>query len=68
MNDAIVASDKEYHLTAWNSAAESMYGWKADVVLGRNGLEVMQTEFPGADGMTIERLIEVIQATSTGEI
>jgi len=29
VSDAIVASDDQYRLTAWNTAAESMYGWKA---------------------------------------
>ena len=46
VNDAIIASDASYRLTAWNRAAETMYGWKAEEVLGRNGLDVIQTVFP----------------------
>ena len=49
VNDAVVASDKDYHLTAWNSAAENIYGWKASEVLGRNGTEIIQTIFPNQD-------------------
>jgi len=49
VNDAIVASDAQYRLTAWNAAAESMYGWKAEEVLGRYGLDITKTEFPGVD-------------------
>lgn len=62
INDAIVASGAppEYRLTAWNSAAETMYGWKAEEVLGLNGLEVLQTEFPEADK---NQWLEVIAAS-----
>ena len=44
VNDAIVASDRKYNITAWNTAAESLYGWKAEEVLGRSSLEIVQTE------------------------
>jgi PAS domain S-box-containing protein len=45
VNDAIVASDEQYRLTAWNAAAEAMYGWSSEEVLGRNGVEILHTEF-----------------------
>jgi PAS domain S-box-containing protein len=48
VNDAIVASDAHYTLTAWNAAAEAMYGWKAEEVLGRPGLDITRTDY-GAD-------------------
>ncbi|MBI5352415.1 MAG: PAS domain S-box protein [Chloroflexi bacterium] len=49
VNDAIVASDSNFRITAWNAAAESMYGWKAEEAIGRNGLEIVQTQWPEAD-------------------
>jgi PAS domain S-box-containing protein len=49
VNDAIVATDDQDRLTAWNTAAELLYGWQAEEVLGRNELEIMQTEWPGVD-------------------
>ncbi len=49
VNDAIVASDAQYRLTAWNAAAESLYGWKVEEVLGRNGLEIVRTEWPAVE-------------------
>jgi PAS domain S-box-containing protein len=59
VNDAIVASDDQYRLTAWNAAAESLYGWKADEVLGRVGLEILQTEYPGvAKSEMLRRIAE----------
>jgi PAS domain S-box-containing protein len=42
--DAIVAVDAEWFLTAWNPGAERMYGWTADEVLGRHTLEVARVE------------------------
>lgn len=57
VNDAIVASNAEYHLTAWNSAAESLYGWTAEEVIGRNGLEIMHTIWPETDAAEMRRTI-----------
>jgi PAS domain S-box-containing protein len=57
VNDAIVASDAQYRLTAWNMAAESLYGWQAEEVLGRNGLEIVSTEWPGAEADEMRRSI-----------
>ncbi len=57
VSDAIVASDSHYQLTEWNGGAESLYGWKAEEVLGRNGLEILHTEWPGADAKEMRRTI-----------
>jgi PAS domain S-box-containing protein len=57
MRDAVVASNEQYLLVAWNAAAEAMYGWKAEEVLGRNGLEVCQTRFAEADKEKMLRAI-----------
>ena len=34
LNDAVLATDEQLLITAWNKAAEKMYGWRADEVLG----------------------------------
>jgi PAS domain S-box-containing protein len=57
VNDAIVASDAQYRLTAWNAAAESLYGWNAEEVLGRNGLEILRTEWPAVEAEEMRRRI-----------
>jgi PAS domain S-box-containing protein len=57
VKDAIVASDAQFCLTAWNSGAEALYGWKAEEVLGRNGLELIRTEWPGVDADEMRRAI-----------
>ena len=74
VNDAIVASDARYCITAWNSAAESLYGWKAEEVMGRSGPDILGTEWPGKDAMAMRRNLaeagnwrgEVIQAHKDG--
>ena len=42
--DAIVATDLELRITSWNKAAEMLYGWKEEEVIGKLGREVMRTE------------------------
>jgi PAS domain S-box-containing protein len=49
VNDAIIATDENYLITFWNRAAESLYGWSAEEVLGKFGPDITQTEFPGVN-------------------
>jgi PAS domain S-box-containing protein/putative nucleotidyltransferase with HDIG domain len=49
VQDAIIASDENYLITYWNHAAEVLYGWSAEEILGKFGPDITQTEFPGAD-------------------
>jgi PAS domain S-box-containing protein len=46
INDALISSDARYRITAWNKAAETLYGWTAEEALGQYGLELLKTEFP----------------------
>jgi|GEM_PF-737253 len=46
VNDAIIAADAQFILTAWNPAAEQMYGWKAAEVLGKLSAEVVRSDSP----------------------
>ncbi|MBI5951151.1 MAG: PAS domain S-box protein [Chloroflexi bacterium] len=57
VNDAIVGSDVQFRLNVWNTSAESMYGWKAEEVLGRNGLELLRTEWPQKDAEVMRSTI-----------
>ncbi len=44
VHDAIIATDDQLRITAWNRAAEELYGWTATEVLGRPVIEVTQSE------------------------
>jgi PAS domain S-box-containing protein len=44
VHDAVIATDEQMLLTAWNKAAEKMYGWRADEVLGSHIWQVVPVE------------------------
>jgi PAS domain S-box-containing protein len=44
LNDAVLATDEQLLITAWNKAAEKMYGWRADEVLGSHIWQVVPVE------------------------
>jgi PAS domain S-box-containing protein len=56
VHDALIATDERLILTAWNRAAEEMYGWQANEVLGRHVSEVIRSEF------TADQRTEVLRA------
>lgn len=72
--DAVIASDADYHITYWNQAAESLYGWRSEEVIGKNGTKIIQTEFPGNDAEEMRQSIreagfwrgEVVQVRKDG--
>lgn len=41
MTDAVIIGDLHFHLRSWNKAAERMYGWREEEVLGRHILDVL---------------------------
>jgi PAS domain S-box-containing protein/putative nucleotidyltransferase with HDIG domain len=41
INDAVIATDDQLHITAWNRAAEKMYGWRREEVMGRTLSEIL---------------------------
>lgn len=36
ISDAVITTDNEFRVTSWNHAAEIMYGWKEEEVLGQS--------------------------------
>ena len=42
INDAVIATDDQFRITAWNRAAERIYGWTAVEVLGHSVVEILQ--------------------------
>ena len=54
VNEALVGLDANYIITYWNKAAEEIFGWTKEDVLGKNFEELLQTEIEGstrAEGM-----------------
>ena len=44
--DAVIATDLNYHILSWNTAAEQLYGWKEEEVLGKDARNFLPTTFP----------------------
>lgn len=60
LNDAVVTTDENFMITSWNSAAEKIYGWTAQEVIGQKAAEVLQTEFSNTTREIVtHRLLEV---------
>jgi PAS domain S-box-containing protein len=57
---AIIALDPEVNLTLWNSAAEKMFGWKKEEVLGK--------PYPIVPEDRKEEVMENIQGLKEGEV
>lgn len=45
MADAVIATDWQYRIRSWNEAAEVLYGWKREEVLGKQAREILPTKF-----------------------
>jgi PAS domain S-box-containing protein len=59
INDAVIALDQNLWITGWNAGAENMYGWLEEEALGKNGEELLKTEFFGTTrAEVIQRLKE----------
>jgi PAS domain S-box-containing protein len=44
INDAIIVTDLEFRITFWNRAAERIYGWKAEEVLGNAAKDTLRSQ------------------------
>jgi PAS domain S-box-containing protein len=60
INDAVIIADENWIITGWNMAAERMYGWTAEEVIGRTGQSIVQTEF---FNVTRQEVLEVLKKT-----
>ena len=58
IQDAVMATDEQFTLTAWNKGAEQMFGWRADEVLGRKVHEVVRSAY------SEEQLAQVLRELS----
>jgi PAS domain S-box-containing protein len=74
VNDAVLATDVTQRITAWNKAAEELYGWTAEETMGRNPDEFLHTEITADQRIQALRQLaetgrtrlEVIQYTRDG--
>ncbi|MDQ3549765.1 MAG: PAS domain S-box protein, partial [Chloroflexota bacterium] len=62
VGQAVVATDTAGHITYWNRAAETLYGWQADEVIGRDILEITPAE------QTHKQASEIMQRMTAGDM
>ncbi len=55
VSDAVICTDLDFRVRAWNRAAEVIYGWKAKEVIGKRVSEVIKVEYPSRDGEEVIR-------------
>lgn len=68
VSEAIISVDNDFKITSWNKAAETVYGWKANEVVGKHIHQVLPTKYP--NGTSDEVALTVLQTTGewTGEV
>jgi len=55
ISDAVISTDMKFKIISWNSAAEKMYGWKAEEAIGQNITQILPNEYSEIS------LIEVVE-------
>lgn len=62
LGQAVIVTDAAGSITLWSPAATTLYGWKAEEVIGRNVLEITPMEMSRSQGA------EIMQALARGEL
>ncbi|CAN5158468.1 hypothetical protein BH23BAC3_BH23BAC3_04460 [soil metagenome] len=67
ISDAVIATDKVMNITSWNRAAEELYGWSEQEVLGKEIEAVIITEF---EKISEDKTLEVFKSEGewSGEV
>lgn len=50
LSDAVILTDMQTVIRSWNRAAEEIYGWQAEEVIGRSVGQVLHTRFTSGGG------------------
>jgi len=58
VSDAVIATDLEFNIRTWNRAAEQIYGWKAEEVIGS---QLGATLWPRIVGDSVENILKSLR-------
>lgn len=61
ISDAIISTDMEFNIQSWNEAAEELYGWRAEEVIGKSLSDLVRPEY-----LDIERQVMIQQFLDAG--
>ena len=68
INDAVIATDDQFRITAWNRAAEKMYGWRSEEVMGHNVSEILNFELTDEQRSAARELLKETIASRSERI
>jgi PAS domain S-box-containing protein len=68
INDAVIAIDDQFRITAWNRAAEKMYGWSSAEVMGRNVAETLGSRLTDQQRAEAEELLKKYSSSRSERI
>jgi two-component system, cell cycle sensor histidine kinase and response regulator CckA len=54
---AVIATDVDGRILYWNDAAERLYGWKSEEVLGQHVMDVTPTQVSQAEAAQVMRML-----------
>jgi PAS domain S-box-containing protein len=57
-SDAIFSTDNSFTIKSWNKAAEKIFGWKTEEVIGKASTKIFDAVYPTLDGITREQALE----------
>jgi PAS domain S-box-containing protein len=57
VSDAILATDRQFNIQYWNTAAQKQYGWTSAEVLGRHFMKFIQPQYIGDSRKTVMQKI-----------
>ena len=58
VNDAVIGMDAALHITAWNHAAEELYGWPAEEAIGRYLFDVARSQTSDDERRAVLRALD----------
>ena len=58
VNDAVIGMDAALHITAWNHAAEELYGWPAEEAIGRYLFDVARSQTSDEERRAVLRALD----------
>jgi PAS domain S-box-containing protein len=56
--DAIFSTDSSFVIKSWNKAAERIFGWKAEEVVGKASTSIFKIKYPTLNGVSRKRALK----------
>lgn len=68
VSDAVITTDLDFRIQSWNRAAESIYGWRAEEVIGHSIRDVLRTQYTSTVTQEQARQVVLAQGSIAGEL